>query len=97
LGLIPGFDNKFSLIGEAAIFLKNSFANGEIIDFNWQQLQQRSPRWNIEFRRPYILNAPVGIDLKLNLFKKDSAYLNINISAGVSFYPKKNAELMFIC
>jgi outer membrane protein assembly factor BamA len=93
LGLIPGLDYKFSLIGEAAIFLKNSFANGETIGFNWQQLQDRSPRLNIEFRRPYILNAAVGIDVKLNLFKKDSVYLNINISAGVSFYPKRNSEL----
>ncbi|MEP6806878.1 MAG: hypothetical protein ABI892_20285, partial [Flavobacterium sp.] len=57
--------------------LKNAFGTGESIGLVWQQLQPKSPRLNLQLQLPYIFNSPFGIDFSFELFKKDSAYLNI--------------------
>jgi outer membrane protein assembly factor BamA len=73
------------LTGEANLNLKNAFATGETILFNWQQLQSASPRLNLGFQKPYIFNSAFGIDFGFELYKKDSAYLNLTAKLGVQY------------
>ena len=65
--------------------LQNAFASGETLALNWQQVQPQSPALNFIFQRPYLFNSPFGLDFRFNLYKKDSAYLNLNVSAGVQY------------
>jgi outer membrane protein assembly factor BamA len=77
--------NKLLLTGQANLNLKNALGAGETILFNWQQLQQSSPRLNLGYQQPYILGSPFGIDFSFSLYKKDSTYLQLNTQLGVQY------------
>jgi len=78
-------DKKFLLTGEANLLLKNSFSAGETIGFNWQHLQAASPRLHLLYLHPFIFHSPVGLNLAFDMFRKDSAYLNIHMRAGADY------------
>lgn len=89
VGFLPNNDQlsskKLLITGEANINLKNALGSGETIGLNWQQLQVKSPRLNLIFQYPYLFNSPLGLDLALDIFRKDSTFVNINLQAGVQF------------
>lgn len=70
---------------DAKLFLENAFANGESISLNWQQIQPQSPRIDIGFKMPYIFNSDVGFNFNFNLYKRDSAFLNIITDVGIDY------------
>jgi outer membrane protein assembly factor BamA len=76
---------KLLFTGEATINLRNAMGNGELIGLDWQQLQQSSPRLNLQYQQPYLFGSPFGVTTSFDLFKKDSAYLNINFLAGIQY------------
>jgi outer membrane protein assembly factor BamA len=76
---------KLLFTGEANINLRNALGSGETIGLNWQQLQQKSPRLNLQFQQPYLGGTPFGISTTFDLYKKDSAFLNLAFMAGVQY------------
>ncbi|MEO6314193.1 MAG: ShlB/FhaC/HecB family hemolysin secretion/activation protein [Chitinophagaceae bacterium] len=76
---------KLLFTGEATINLKNALGNGELIGVDWQQIQQKSPKLNLQYQQPYLFGSPFGITTSFDLFKKDSSYLNLNFLAGVQY------------
>ncbi len=86
VGLLPNNDQlqsgKLLVTGEATVVLRNPFGNGESLGLDWQQLQQQSPRLNVNFQQPYIFHSPYGVNLAFSLYKKDSSYINTDGIAG---------------
>src|SRR5205085_12260365 len=76
---------KLLLTADADILLRNAFGSGETIGLVWQQLQQSSPRLNLLFDRPYIFHSPFGLNFSIDMYKKDSTYLNIDMNLGVNY------------
>ena len=76
---------KLLFTGEATINLKNALGNGELIGLDWQQLQQKSPKLNLQYQQPYLFGSPFGISTSFDLYKKDSSYLNLNFILGVQY------------
>jgi len=89
VGFLPSSDpllgNKILVTGEATINLKNTLGNGEIIGLNWQQLQAGSPKLNLLFAQPYLFNSPFGMNASFDLYKQDSSYINVNLTAGMQY------------
>lgn len=88
VGFLPSnqaIGGKLLLTGDATLDLRNPFGNGETIGVRWQQLQSQSPRLNLMLQRPYIFNSPFGLNFNFELYKKDSAYININAQAGAQY------------
>jgi outer membrane protein assembly factor BamA len=88
VGFLPSnqqLGGKLLFTVDAKLNLQNAFATGETIALNWQQIQPQSPRLNLLFQRPYIFNSQFGLDFSFDLYKKDSAYLNLNTSIGVQY------------
>lgn len=100
VGFLPANEDnggKLLLTGQADINLKNAFGSGEIIGVNWQQLQARSPRLNLIFQRPYMFHSPLGISFNFDLYKRDSAFLNINAQFGLQYsFSGKQTGMLFI-
>lgn len=94
LGFLPNNDQlttkKLLVTGEANIHLRNSLGNAESIGLNWQQIQVNSPRLNIYYRQPYILNSKFGIDFNFDMFRKDTAFLNVNLQLGTQYILSAN-------
>ncbi|WP_165958241.1 POTRA domain-containing protein [Segetibacter sp. 3557_3] len=70
---------------DANLQLQNAFGGGENIGVVWQQIQPKSPRLNLQYQQPYLFNSPFGIDFSFDLYKRDSAYLNISTEAGLMY------------
>lgn len=87
LGVLPAANqaSKFQLTADVNLNLKNSLNSGETILFNWQQLQQKSPRLNLGYQQPYIFNSDFGVDFLFDLFKKDSTFLQVNGQLGLQY------------
>ena len=87
IGFLPNANEsgKLQLSGDVNLDLKNLFQGGESILFKWQQLQPKSPRLNLGFSQPYILNSDFGFNFLFDLFKKDSSFLQINAMVGTDF------------
>ncbi len=97
VGLQPssGGASKTSLTGDALLNLKNLFGKGERIDFKWQQLLPHSPRLNLGFNKPFIFHTKFGYDFNFDLYKKDSAYLTLNIRSGLVLTPSVSHQVNF--
>jgi len=89
VGFLPNNDQlsskKILITGEANLLLRNALGAGETIGLNWQQLQVRSPRLNILYQHPYLFNTPLGLDFSFDMFRKDSSFLNVNLSLGARY------------
>ena len=92
IGFLP--DNtetgKLRITGDVNLNLKNTLGSGETILLNWQQLQLKSPRLNIGFLQPFIFKSPFGIDFSFELFKKDSAFVQLNAQLGIQYLLSAN-------
>lgn len=78
-------ERKFQLTVDANVLLRNALGAGETIGFVWQQLQKSSPRLNLLYEQPYIFRSPFGAAFSLDMYKRDSIFLNINMNLGVSY------------
>jgi len=89
IGFLPNNDQlsskKLLITGEANILLRNALGAGESIGLNWQQLQVNSQRLNLLYVHPYVFHSPLGIDLGLDIFRKDTTYVNINLQGGIQY------------
>ena len=95
IGFLPSTtpDKKSQLTADVHLDLKNALGSGENILLNWQQLQPQSPKLNLGFSQPYIFNSKFGIDFLFNLFKQDSAYLQLNGLIGLDYLIAQNKSL----
>ncbi|MGV3657400.1 MAG: hypothetical protein ACO1NX_05580 [Chitinophagaceae bacterium] len=89
VGFLPNSDatddKKFLLTGEANVLLRNALGAGETIGLNWQQLQVQSPRLNLLYDHPYIFQSPFGLNFQFDMFRKDTAFLNVNMKLGAVY------------
>ncbi len=92
IGFLPASTEtgQLKLTGDINLNLKNSLGTGETILINWQQLQQKSPRLNLGFQQPYIFKSPFGIDFSFEIFKKDSAFVQLNAQLGLQYLLSSN-------
>ncbi len=101
LGFLPTTDangkSKINISGDFNLNLKNGFGLGESLGLMFQQVQQKSPRLQLSYQQPFLFGSPFGVDVMFDGFKKDSAYLNINLKAGVqySFGGNRSGKIFF--
>jgi outer membrane protein assembly factor BamA len=92
-GFLPSnqqLGGKLLLTVDANLQLQNAFGAGENFGLIWQQIQPKSPRLHLQYAQPYMFNSPFGIDFLFELYKKDSAFLNINGQLGLLYTSSPN-------
>jgi outer membrane protein assembly factor BamA len=98
VGFLPNTNinenKKFLITGEANILLRNSLGAGETIGLNWQQLQIKSPRLNILYDHPFLFKSPLGLNFSMDMLRKDSTFLNINMQLGANYVVSGNQSAM---
>lgn len=85
IGILQDDNDKLTITGDARIKLTNSFYKGEVIDINWRKLQSLTQNLKTHFNYPYILNTSFGVDVKFDLFKKDTSFINIFSNLGIQY------------
>jgi len=87
LGVLPDEQNagKVLLTGDVHLKLQNSFGRGEMMDINWRKLQSKTQDLKTQFVYPFLFSTPFGVDLKFDLYKRDTTFININKTIGVHY------------
>lgn len=79
--------------GDARLRLQNSFAHGEIIEFNWRRLQEATQDLKAHFNYPFVLNTPVGVDYDIKLYRRDTSFIDINQTLSFQYLFSANTWL----
>ncbi len=95
IGFLPNSNQasgskKLLITVDANILLRNALGSGETIGLVWQQLQKSSPRLNFVYEQPYIFQSPFGIAFSLDMYKRDSTFLNLNMNLGTTYRISSN-------
>ena len=86
---------KLDINGYMDIRLNNSFNYGEQININYKNTNDNDRFLKTNIITPYIFNTPFGLELNLDLTKKDSTYIKDKQSIGISFLIKNKHNVSF--
>jgi outer membrane protein assembly factor BamA len=98
IGVLPNNTNsgKVLITGEAGISLWNLFGNGEKIEVGWKRLQPQSQELNVYFDYPYILASSFGADVRFQLDKQDTSFLNLDWAIGLQYLMKGRDRIKIV-
>jgi len=76
--------------GQIQLKLLNGLKKAELIDLNWRSIQPGTQNLLLNSVFPYLFRSKFGLDGKFNLYKRDSSFLEIKSSLGISYQLKNN-------
>ena len=87
LGVMPNNaeTGKVLVTGDLKLNLLNSFGRGETISINWRKMQAQTQDLRTQVVYPFLFNTPFGVDLKFDLYKRDTTFININMAGGLQY------------
>ena len=94
VGLQPNPQTQsIGLTGDVQIKLLNVFKKAELIDVNWRSIEPQTQALQAKLNYPFLFKSPFGIDLKFNLYKRDSTFLDLKSFIGIQYSFKNNVQL----
>lgn len=96
LGFQPDQNGKIRFTGDIELKLLNGFGHGEEIFFNWRNLSNQTQDLDVKFVYPYLLGTPLGFDYHLDLYKRDSSFLDVKNNIGFRYLFSANNYLKFV-
>ncbi len=94
LGILPSNSSKINITGDARVKLVNTLNKAEKIDVNWRKLMPLTQNLNVNFNYPFWFKSHFGSDIRFDLYKKDTSFIDLNIAAGVSFFSSSKLQLL---
>lgn len=87
VGFLPNNNvtGRLLITGEANINLLSAFGRGENIRLSWKRLQEGTQNFDAGFRYPYIAKMPFGADASIQLYKRDTSFLNVQYKLGLQY------------
>ncbi len=87
VGFLPNNEITGRLIvtGQGVLSLQNSFGQGEKIDLRFSKLESTTKSLNLGVEYPYLPSIPIGLEGGLDLFLKDSTFLERRSRAGLLY------------
>jgi len=86
---------KIDINGYMDIRLHNTLNYGEQVSLNYRSTNNSDRFLKTNIIAPYIFNTPFGLELNLDLTKKDSTYVKDEQSIGLNFLIKNKHTLSF--
>jgi outer membrane protein assembly factor BamA len=91
IGLQPNPNTqKMAFTGQVQLKLLNALKKAELIELNWRSIQPGTQNLFINNIFPYLFKSKFGFDAKFNLYKRDSSFLEIKGSLGITYQLKNN-------
>ena len=84
---------RIGLTGDVQIKLLNVFKKAELIDVNWRSIEPQTQALQAKLNYPFLFKSPFGIDLKFNLYKRDSTFIDLKSFIGIQYSFKNNVQL----
>ena len=86
---------KLDINGYMDIRLNNTLNYGEQININYKSTNDSDRFLKTNIIAPYIFNTPIGLELNLDLTKKDSTYTKDKQSVGISYLINNKHNVSF--
>lgn len=88
---------KITLNGNLNLFLENTLNKGEVIQLDWNALQDDYQKMKGEIFFPTILNSKIGSAFKLDIYKKQNYFTNTKskFSFHFPFQSKQDVNLIY--
>ncbi len=99
LGVLPSDEKggKLNLSGDIRLRLISAFGRGEQLELNWKQPQPKTQDLKTRLNYPFLFSTPFGIELGLNIFKKDTTYVDVVKLASLQYLlPRGNYLKAFV-
>lgn len=87
--------NKLEFDGYLNLNLINSLNFGESFQLNYKSDENEQKTFNVQTTLPYLFRSPLGAQIHLNIFKKDSTFTTVNQSADL-FYQLNATQRLFL-
>jgi outer membrane protein assembly factor BamA len=88
IGLLPqstSNDGKLLLTGSLSAAFQNALNLGERFSFEFERLKPETQRLDVQAAVPYLLGSPFGAEGRLNIFRRDSTWVDAQGDLGVSY------------
>ena len=84
---------KVNLTGDAEVRLLNAFNRGEELGLLWRKMQPLTQDLSVKVMLPYLLNSPVAIDGRVQIYKRDTSFISVKLLAGAGVLLPRNQRL----
>jgi len=86
LGVLPGGAGQRVLItGEAKLHLFSVLGFGEQFNIEWNKTLPKTQVLKAMIAFPYLFGLPLGVDVRFELFKRDTSWLDIDRDFGIRY------------
>lgn len=93
-GLRPDeLTGKVNLTGDAEVRLLNAFNRGEELGLIWRKMQPLTQDLSVKLMMPYLLNSPVALDGKVQIYKRDTSFISVKLLAGAGVLLPRNQRV----
>ena len=86
-------NSKFEFNGYLNLNLINNLNFGETFSLIYKSDENEQRTFNVNTNLPYLFKSPLGVNLNLNIFKKDSIYSIVNQSAKLFYQINKKNKI----
>lgn len=77
--------NKIEFDGYLDLNLTNNLNYGESLKLLYKSDENDQQTFDLKLGAPYVFNSPVGVDLNLNIFKRDSSFVTVSQVAKLNY------------
>lgn len=84
-------ENKLKLTGDVNVVLRNNLNYGETLNLHYKSSGDGQTKFNAAVDLPFLFQTPIGLNLGLDIFKKDSSYVSIEQQAKINY--RFNAQI----
>ncbi|MCE7921535.1 MAG: hypothetical protein DYG98_00605 [Haliscomenobacteraceae bacterium CHB4] len=88
IGLLPqpnATDGKLLLTGSLSTAFQNALNLGERFAVEFERLRPETQKLDVQAGIPYLLGSPFGVEGRLNIFRRDSTWVDAQSDLGVSY------------
>ena len=96
IGVLPNStqnDNKLLITGELNGELYNGFGQGERIAVRFEQLRPQTQELQLALDYPFVFGLPFGFEGQLELYRRDTSFLNLNWHLAATYIREGNDRL----
>jgi len=87
---------KVNISGELRLKLLSAFGRGEQFEINWKQPLPKTQDLKTSLSYPFLFSLPFGLEGGLNIYKRDTSYVDVLLKGGIQYLMKGNDRLTFV-
>ncbi|MDG5492477.1 POTRA domain-containing protein [Psychroserpens sp. SPM9] len=77
--------NKIEFDGYLDLNLTNNLNYGESLKLLYKSDENDQQTFDLKIGAPYLFSSPIGLDLNLNIFKRDSSFVTVSQAAKIKY------------